>query len=147
MTRIDFYVLEEGARLARDRLVCLLANKAYEQGQALYIHASSPGEANALDELLWTFRDTSFLPHQQIRDEGYSQDTPILIGYGETSPETTKLMINLAHPPPPFLSQFERIIEVVGQAPDIRQQARKRYRYYQTQGYSLNTHNITSYHE
>jgi|SRR5919106_3499477 DNA polymerase-3 subunit chi len=146
MTRIDFYVLQEGARLTREHLVCLLAHKAYDQGQSLYIHASSREEVNTLDELLWTFRDISFLPHQRI-DEGLSPDAPIVIGCGEAPPETTKLMINLAHPPPPFVSQIDRIIEVVSQAPDIRQQARERYRYYQAQGYSLNTHAITSYHE
>ncbi len=153
MTRIDFYVLQEGARLSRERLVCLLANKAYEQGQPLYIHASSPKEADTLDELLWTFRDISFLPHQRIRTG--KEDTPgeggagvpILIGCGEAPLEAAKLMINLAHPPPPFIGQFERVIEVVGQAPDLRQQARERYRRYQTCGYSLNTHNLTTYHE
>ncbi len=55
MIRIDFYVLQAGAHLDRERLVCRLANKAFEQGQPLYIHAAASEEAERLDDLLWTF--------------------------------------------------------------------------------------------
>jgi DNA polymerase-3 subunit chi len=146
MIRIDFYVLQAGAHLDRERLVCLLANKAFQQGQPLYIHTAASEEAERLDDLLWTFRDISFLPHQLLH-EGYTPDIPIFIGCGDAPPEAMKLMINLAHPAPPFIDQFERIIEVVGHEPERRQQARERYRHYQNRGCSINTHNITSYHE
>jgi DNA polymerase-3 subunit chi len=146
MIRIDFYVLQAGAHLDRERLVCRLANKAFEQSQPLYIHAAASEEAERLDDLLWTFRDISFLPHQLLH-EGYTPDIPIFIGCGDTPPEAMKLMINLAHPAPSFIDRFERVIEVVGHEPDRRQQARERYRHYQNHGYSINTHNITSYHE
>jgi DNA polymerase-3 subunit chi len=146
MIRIDFYVLQAGAHLDRERLVCRLADKAFEQGQPLYIHAAASEEAERLDDLLWTFRDISFLPHQLLH-EGYTPDIPIFIGCGDAPPGAMKLMINLAHPAPSFIDQFERVIEVVGHEPDRRQQARERYRHYQNRGYSINTHNITSYHE
>jgi DNA polymerase III subunit chi len=146
MIRIDFYVLQAGAHLDRERLVCRLANKAFEQGQPLYIHAAASEEAERLDDLLWTFRDISFLPHQLLH-EGYIPDVPIFIGCGDAPPEAVKLMINLAHPAPSFLDRFERVIEVVGHEPDRRQQARERYRYYQNRDCSINTHNITFYHE
>jgi DNA polymerase III subunit chi len=146
MTRIDFYVLQAGAQLDRERLVCRLANKAFEQGQPLYIHTAASEEAERLDDLLWTFRDISFLPHQLLR-EGYTPDIPIFIGCGDAPPGAMKLMINLAHPAPSSIDGFERVIEIVGQEPDLRQQARERYRHYQNRGYSINTHTITSYHE
>lgn len=146
MIRIDFYVLQAGARLDRERLVCLLANKAFEQGQPLYIHAAASEEVDKLDDLLWTFRDISFLPHQLLH-EGYTPAIPIFIGCDDAPPEAMKLMINLAHPAPSFIDRFERVIEVVDHEPDRRQQARERYRHYQNYGYSINTHNITSYHE
>jgi DNA polymerase III subunit chi len=103
MIRIDFYVLQAGARLDRERLICRLANKAFEQGQPLYIHAAASEEAERLDDLLWTFRDISFLPHQLLH-EGYTPDIPIFIGCGDAPPGAMKLMINLAHPAPPFRS-------------------------------------------
>jgi DNA polymerase-3 subunit chi len=145
MTQVDFYVLKEGARLNREHLVCVLASKAFMRDQRLYIHASTPHQVDMLDDLLWTFKDISFLPHQMLR-EGYTADTPILIGCDEAPPEEIKLMINMAHSTPPFFSRFERMIEVVSQEPEIRQQARQRYRYYQDCGCPLNLHEITSFH-
>src|ERR671924_172068 len=123
MIRIDFYVLQAGAHLDRDRLVCRLGDRAFEQGQPLYIHAATSEEAERLDDLLWTFRDISFLPHQLLR-EGYTPDIPIFIGCGDAPLGAMKLMINLAPPAPSFIDRLERVIEVVGYEPDRRQQAR-----------------------
>ena len=143
MTQVDFYVLQEGNRLNRERLACVLAEKAYTKGQRLYIHAGSESQAGLLDELLWTFKDISFLPHAiSIAPEGGI--TPILIGWEGAPPEAFRLMINLAHPIPDFFGRFERVIEIVDQDPDARRLSRERYRDYQGRGCVLHTHDIAN---
>lgn len=144
MTRVDFYVLGAGATLDRERLVCRIAGKALSQGQRLHIHAASQRQADTIDELLWTFKDVSFLPHQQVR-EVYDPETPISIGCEGLPPGRAEVMINMAHPVPDFVSRYERVIEVVDQNPETRQRARERYRRYQDLGYPLDTHDITSF--
>src|SRR3569832_2056639 len=69
MTRVDFYILPDASTDGRERLACRLADKAYRLGHEVYIHARDRQHAARLDELLWTFRAGSFVPHQRV-DEG-----------------------------------------------------------------------------
>ena len=50
-----------GARL---KLACKLAEKAYLASQSVLVWHTDRGELEALDELLWTFADGSFVPHE-----------------------------------------------------------------------------------
>ena len=82
MTRVDFYVLPDTADGARLEFACRIAEKAYTQAHRVYVHAASAAEAARLDELLWTFRDTSFVPHA-LAGAGISaaDAPPVLIGH------------------------------------------------------------------
>ena len=79
MARVDFYVLTHAAAEDRNRYACTLAGKAWHEGHRVYIHASSLAEAEAIDQLLWTFKDIAFLPHELVRGHE-EQDVPILVG-------------------------------------------------------------------
>ncbi|MGH6636406.1 MAG: DNA polymerase III subunit chi [Gammaproteobacteria bacterium] len=138
MTQIDFYILND---TAGDRFVCKLAAKAWRRKHRIYIHTGSDLQAAAIDDLLWTFRDISFLPHAQV-DDNPQPETPILVGCGEPPHGFDQILINLADPAPEFFPRFQRVLEVVGA--EQRQQARARYRYYQERGYSPSTHEIQS---
>ena len=63
MARIDFYVLAQTDERARQLLACKLAEKAWRLENSVYIHTKNAADAERLDELLWTFRDGSFVPH------------------------------------------------------------------------------------
>ncbi len=140
MTQIDFYIIGEQSGQSRPRLVCTLAGKAVARGQRVYIHAGDESQATHLDELLWTFRDTSFIPHARCGDG--PAGVPVLIGMGETPAEHDEIMINLAHPAPNSFSRFQRVLEIVDPDPRLRAQARERYRYYQDRGYPLQRHEL-----
>ncbi len=129
-TRVDFYVLAEGARLNRERLICRLASKAYATGQRVYLHAGSDDEARLLDDLLWTFEDITFLPHRRAEEGEPDPDTPILVGCGGVPPGSAGVLITTAHPVPDFIERFDRVIEVVDQDPERLRRSRQRYREY-----------------
>lgn len=141
-TRVDFYVLAEGARLTRERLICRLAGKAYANGKRVYIHTDTNEEAMRLDDLLWTFEDIGFLPHERAED-GPDPDTPILVGCGTEPPETAPVLITTAHPVPAFIERYERVLEVVDQDPERLKCSRQRYRDYQARGLNPQKHDIT----
>src|SRR5688572_11838026 len=61
MSRVDFYVLSADAPDARLRYACRLAERAVEQGCQVYIQTP---DVQRLDDMLWTFSDGSFLPHE-----------------------------------------------------------------------------------
>jgi DNA polymerase-3 subunit chi len=105
----------------------------------LHIHANSREDAVALDGLLWTFRDISFLPHA-LADDGAAQTVPIVIGWPGVTPRIGQALINLGTDMPDFAGDFQRIIEPVPAAPELREQSRQRFRRYRERGWELVTH-------
>lgn len=137
MTRIDFYQITESA-LNEDQLVCKLCQKAYEAKQKVLLLTSSALHSQRLDQLLWTYQDESFIPHDQVEEEGMS--TPILIQHEADPRGDRQLLINLSNEIPIYFAQFERVLEVV--TDDNKTLARNHYSYYKERGYPLNHHTL-----
>jgi DNA polymerase-3 subunit chi len=143
MTRIDFYILEDGSPEARHRFVCRLAEKAHQQGHRIYIYAAEAGKAAAVDELLWTFRDGSFVPHDMLRaGETPDRDTPIHVGSVEPPAQLDDVLVTLGEEVPAFFSRFHRVAEVIAGDEAARAGGRARFRFYRDRGYPLETHTI-----
>ncbi len=145
MTRVDFYILPETAKRTCDQVLCALTGKAWKQGNNVYIHTDSPDNSIKVDTLLWTFKDTSFLPHglvDRLTDQADMDKTPVLIGHEDPPADQHDIMINMTNSVPLFFGRFDRLIEIVDQASNGRDQARERYRFYKERGYTLNTHNL-----
>jgi DNA polymerase III subunit chi len=148
MTRIDFYTLAEERAGDRLLLTCRLAQRAHDEGLRVFVETPDDQTARALDRLLWTFRDESFLPHGLV-GETDPDLTPVLIGQGpgsapaQTGPtQTGQVLINLGFEVPSSLDRFERIIEPIDHDPDVRAAGRRRYAHYKGLGYPLGHHAI-----
>lgn len=146
MTRIDFYILNDSLDNADAIMACRLAEKAYSLKHHVYIHTRSPEETEKMDNLLWTFKEGSFLPHQQYTSANISS-SPVLICHDlelDTAMETQhQVLINLTEQIPMFFSRFERVTEIVPANEQGRNQARERYKFYQERGYEIKTHNLS----
>jgi len=141
MTRISFYILKGEQEKDRQVFACRLIEKAYTQGHHIYVHTDNAEQAEQLDQLLWSFRPDSFVPHQMM-DEAMQEDCPVLIGHDTPPPRLMNLLINLSPEQPLFFSQFERVAEFINDDTDTKNQGRERYRFYQQRGYELESHKI-----
>lgn len=140
MARIDFYVLPGAKPKGRPLLACRLTEKALAQGHKVFIHTGSREQSMLLDELLWTYKDISFVPHAVDRIHA---DEPVLVSHTtDHVPEHTSVLINLGPGVPGDLERFERVTELVDQTDEVKQEARTRFRRYREQGYSPETHNL-----
>ncbi|MGB9429452.1 MAG: DNA polymerase III subunit chi [Gammaproteobacteria bacterium] len=139
MTQVDFYVLPDMAPRGRALFACRLAEKLFGLGQRSFVHLGSETDARELDELMWTFRDRSFLPHAFA---GADASVPVQLGCGEEPKQEFHLLINLAPDVPAFFSRFERVAEVVDANAVIKVQGRERFRFYKDRGYPLETHKL-----
>lgn len=139
--RVDFYILADDSPDARERLSCRLAEKAWKQGLTIYLHTDTPARAALLDDLLWTYRDGSFVPHARCGD---AQDPapPILIGSGTDTPADSDVLINLDGEVPGFYDRFARIAEIVPAQEPGRQAGRERFRFYREHGLMPHSHQI-----
>ncbi len=139
-TRVDFYILQSDSESGRLFFACRLAEKAYGLGNVVYAHTGDDGKAGELDEMLWTFRQGSFVPHEVLSDK--PPRAPVRIGTAQRHLDTGDLLINLAGEVPGFAEQFTRIAEIVDNDPAIRSASRERFRRYREMGIEPVTHNI-----
>jgi DNA polymerase-3 subunit chi len=144
VTRIDFYILSSDSLDARLRFACRIADKAYQQRQNVVLYAGSPVEAQQLDELLWTYSQSSFVPHRIVRtDPPTPPAEPVLIVHGDPPLELpVDCMINLDTRVPETFSRYLRVAEIVDAEPARREQGRERFRFYRDRGYELKTYDI-----
>ncbi|HXH02201.1 MAG TPA: DNA polymerase III subunit chi [Candidatus Competibacteraceae bacterium] len=139
---MDFYLLPQADPEARLDTVCRLAEKAYALGQRVYIHADSAEQARVLDERLWTFRDGSFVPHALEPAIG-DELSPVRIGWQGAPTDFRQVLINLTAAMPTELGEFERILEVLDQRPEVLASGRERFRRYRELGLEPHTHRLS----
>jgi DNA polymerase-3 subunit chi len=137
VTEITFYTFADNPLDVARRV----AAKAHGQGKQVMIYAPDAGVADAIDRLLWTTPALSFVPHCRDTD-ALASETPVLIGTDTDTLRQADVMINLHHEQPPAFARFERLVEIIGQDEAKREQGRARYRFYQTRGYALKTHDL-----
>jgi len=141
MTRVDFYLLEDASERARDVAACKLAGKAFRLGHRVYMLTASDAQAQALNELLWTFSAGSFIPHG-LHSEHMDPAPPVVVGPQAPPPEFADVLISLAPTVPDCFSRFQRVAEIVGGADNDKESARERFRFYRDRGYPLETHRL-----
>ena len=139
--RIDFYVIEGTAASARLKVACRLAEKAYLASQRALIWHTERAELEALDELLWTFADGSFVPHEWLTSNAAAQ-APVLLSAATPPAEAFDFVVNLAADPPPFLGQTRRIAEIIDGDAGRRQAGRVRFKAYRELGLEPITHTL-----
>ncbi|SUO97431.1 DNA polymerase III subunit chi [Suttonella ornithocola] len=142
MPIIRFYVLPLGADIERRlQILCKLCEKALNGGEKnLIIHCENHTLATLVDERLWQYPLTSFLPHTLSHDSKHSNDAPILI---TTAPERVThadTFINLSLDTQADIPQnCQRVIEIVQNTNDVLSATRARYKAYQARGYTPET--------
>lgn len=137
MTEILFYTFADNPLDVARRV----AAKAHAQGRHVLIHAPDPATADAIDRLLWTTPALGFVPHCRDSD-ALAAETPVLIGTHADALPQADVMINLDPAQPPAFARFERLVEIIGQDDASRERGRERYRFYQSRGYALTTHDL-----
>lgn len=142
MAKVDFYILPATGEIARQQFACRLAEKAYRLENRVHIHVSDRDNLQILDDLLWTFRDGSFVPHEVIGISPGEPASPVTIGCDEEPHTQCDLLINLGDTIPSRASSFPRVAEVVTSDEESKAQSRKRFVDYRDQGHTLDTHKL-----
>jgi len=141
MPKVDFYVLTQSGEPARQRFACRLAEKAWRLNNTVHIRTGDRQHAEQMDELLWTFRDGSFVPHE-VYQQNAAINAPITIGCEHEIAAEHDLLINLAAEIPGDVGSFPRIAEIVSSDDASRRRSRQRYADYREQGHELDTHKL-----
>ena len=135
MTQIDFYVVDDSAADAWLRYACRLVEKAYLMGLHIHIYTADESMTQQMDDLLWTFRDRSFIPHQQTCEPNelcavtLNHSVPDNIADGKR-----EVLVNLCPDIADNYQQFNRVVEIVGNDEAMKISARERFKHYKNNG-------------
>lgn len=149
MTRVTFYLLDSQGQNA-EQFACRLVDKAWRSGLPMHIHTADESSCKSMDQLLWSWREDSFLPHGIISDTQndspesslLAKQSPITLGFDKPLLEQNRLLINLSPEVPPFFKDFSRVCEVVVQNPDQKAISRAKFRTYRQAGIEPEVHNM-----
>jgi DNA polymerase-3 subunit chi len=139
--RIDFYVLQNQSPGGRFKLACRIIEKAYRLGHRVYVKTGNSDDAGVLNDLLWTFSQSSFVPHQ-LSAESDPSESPIVIGEQSPTVEGTDVVVSVSDDPIFNFTAYPRIVEIVGYEDDEKASGRNRFRYYREHGVEPSAHQI-----
>jgi len=140
VAKVDFYVIRGSGEQSRHRFACRLAEKAYRLDHTVHIVAADQETVQQIDDLLWTFRDGSFVPHEVLGQSTAAASAPITIGWEAAPVRNCDLLINLSEEIPSTVDSFPRVAEIVTSDEDARSRSRKRFVDYRGRGHTLDTH-------
>jgi len=142
MAEISFYILPSELTQERDEFACKLIEKAYRNGCFCYVLTDNAAQSQKIDDLLWTFRAGSFIPHQIYTGELPALEKVILIGSLDVPELWQKIVINLSSYCPKQFDNIERILEILDNSEATKELGRNRYRQYQQSDITITTHKI-----
>ncbi|WP_298771961.1 DNA polymerase III subunit chi [uncultured Shewanella sp.] len=126
-------------------LACELAQHTFKKQQSVYIHCDNKEQAYAIDELLWQYPPSSFVPHN-LKGEGPATGAPVEIGTDPIGPNKNRhQLINLADQVPSFAVNFGQIVDFVANDKAHKAQARLRYHQYRTLNIALATQDLATH--
>lgn len=136
--QIDFYILENTEYF---NMACRLLEKAYLEHYRTFVLCSNEEIAKKLDDLLWTFKDISFVPHHRWQDTEHTS-SPICIHHEMINTHHKDLLVLLTDKLPGEYQLFKRIAIIVPNNEAEKQKARQLYKELQTNNINLNVHKI-----
>lgn len=144
--RVDFYLIEEAGDAARLRIACKFAEKAYLAKQKVVVFSDDGALLPRFDEMLWTFGDGSFVPHDTVV-QGKPCEAPVALTSGPLPDDALNeaescVLINLSGSVPPFFEKFARVAEFLDARPEIRNSGRERFKAYRGKSIEPQTHNV-----
>jgi DNA polymerase-3 subunit chi len=109
MTETLFYHLE---RRSLEEVLPGLVEKSLQRGWRAAIRADSAERSDAVDTLLWTYDDQSFLPHAQAGD-GEAGGQPVLISMEEGNPNSAQIVFYVGGAGPSDWNSLSELARVV----------------------------------
>lgn len=137
MTSIDFYTHCADPL----RVVVQLVAKAWNQHGSVRVLTADEGMTAALDDVMWKWPATGFLPHCRLASS-VASETPIIVDHVAEHRGAAAVLVNLQATPPSFFARFERLAEIVSDHPDGIAAGRERWKFYKERGYEMRSHNL-----
>ena len=134
MSEIFFYHLQ---RQPLERVLPVLVEKCLERGWRVVVQAASEERVAALDDLLWTYSDASFLPHG-TEGGGEVEHQPVVLTAGDGNPNGAEVRMLVDGAAGPDAAAYVRTLLLFdGNDAEAVAAARERWRGFAAAGHSV----------
>lgn len=134
MGSVSFYHL---TRLSLEKSLPKLLEKVLSQGLRAVVVAENASQVQSLNDVLWTYHPTSFLPHGTER-EGRAEDQPIWITSKMENLNGAHVLIFASLPEKEEIGEFSRVLYMFdGNTPAYLEKAQHLWRKHKAQGHVL----------
>lgn len=134
MSEVWFYHLQ---RQALEAALPALLEKALAAGKRAVVMLGSEERVEAIDNLLWTYNDRSFLPHGSARD-GFASEQPVWLTQADENPNGAQILVLADGARSSHVGEFERCFELLdGNDPAAVGAARLRWKAYEEAGHEV----------
>jgi DNA polymerase III subunit chi len=120
---------------------CRLAEKAYLNDMKVLILQDDLSDAKAMDDLLWTFNERSFVPHELCLEK-FDPGTPVHLGLDAGKSPALDLLVNLTDRMPEGFDRFTRVAEIMDADPERLRLGRERFKSYRDLKVTMESHQI-----
>ena len=125
MTEVLFYHLEHQSL---ERALPALVERTLERTWRAVIQVGSEERVEALDTLLWTYREDSFLPHGTRRD-GNPEQQPVFLTTSDDNPNRATVRFLVDGAEVEDVASYDRVVYLFdGRDPSAVDRAREQWR-------------------
>ncbi len=108
MTEVLFYHLQHQPL---EQVLPSLLEKTAERGWRAVVQVGLAERLEAIDLLLWTYREDSFLPHGTSKD-GAAEKQPVFLTTGSENPNAAHVRFLVEGAEPPDYAPYERVVHL-----------------------------------
>ncbi len=145
MTRVDFYFNVSDQLIFACRIIRkIFYDSIIKIDRPLIIKCCNEDHQNTLDDLLYKFSPSDFIPHVKGFDDLQSK-TPIILviePWCLSKKTYPSIFLNLGFNIDNSFSAFDRVVEIVSKSDKDKEIGREKYLFYQTRGYEIFNHDI-----
>lgn len=135
MARVSFYLFEKSPERQVES-ACRLCRKILRQPERIWLYCADADLQQQLDERLWSFDPTGFIPH------GIDQVDATVCISAQLPEQSDWIVFNFNDQALEQFASFSHIIEIIENNEAAKIIGREKYKHYQKLGVQPNTHKL-----
>jgi len=134
MTEIRFYHLQQ---TSLENALPEILLKAVEREYKIIIKCSNKEEVEAIDEMIWTYRKDSFIPHG-CKKNGFENEQPIWITSKDENVNNANMLLLINNAESELIENFDLCCKIFdGADNEILEKSREHWKEYKNKDYGL----------
>ena len=134
MTEVRFYHLQ---KQTLDQALPLILEKVHQTGKRAHVRLVNEKEVNRMNDVLWTYKPDSFLPHG-CKKTGDAESQPIWLTHTNDNPNSANTLILTQGMTEDAMEGYSLCCEMLdGRNDQAVQDARTRWKTYKDKGFTV----------